>query len=179
MPHFVRSVSATRALILAAWCFGAAAPAAAQDAHGSVARSASALVVVLSARDSAVRSSRIANALGGREVVSIYTTDAPVAYQFAAAVHTAFGGSLIPYDRRSRAADEFASLLVQNAVEHAARQHPGQAVLVVVEPDLVLPFLRRATGKPTTGVEPEDIAADGFTITITSNGDRTATRLPF
>jgi hypothetical protein len=112
--------------------------------------------------------------------MSIYTTDARVAYQFAAAMHTAVGGSLIPYDRRSRTADDFASLLVQNAVEHAARQHPGQAVLVVVEPDLMLPFLRRATGKPTTSVvEPEDAAADGFTITITSNGDRTAARLPF
>ena len=177
MPDLVRSVSVTRTLLVAGWSFAVATPAPAQNAHGGAPRSASALVVILSARDSDVRSSRIANAIGGREVVSIYTTDAPAAYRIAEAVHTGFGGSLIPYDRRSRAADDFASLLVQNAVEHAARQHPDQAVLVVVEPDLMLPFLRYATGKPSTTIDPDDARGDGFTITITSSGERVATRL--
>jgi len=183
MPDLVRFPSPTRALLFAAWCFGATAPMAAQHAPASASRSESALVVVLSAQGAtqsdAVRSSRITNALGGREVVSIYTTDTPVAYKFAAGVHTAFGGSLIPYDRRAQTADDFASLLVHNAVDHAARQHPGQAILVVVEPDLMIPFLRRATGKPTAGADRDDAGADGFTITMPSNGDRTAARLPF
>jgi hypothetical protein len=178
MPDFVRSTPASRALILVALCVGAATPTAAQSTPDSASRSASSLVVVLSARAGAIRSPRIADALGGREVVSIYTTDASMAYDAAAKVHTTFGGSLIPYDRRSRAADDFASLLVRNAVDHAARQHPGQAVLVVVEQDLMLPFLHHATGKPIAGLEPDTAGADGFRITISPNGDRTATRLP-
>jgi hypothetical protein len=80
----------------------------------------------------------------------VYTTDTPVARRLAERLHARLGGSLIPYDRGGSAAEAFAAVLVDNAVEYAARRDVGRVVLVVTEPDITLPFLHRAVGVTET-----------------------------
>jgi hypothetical protein len=172
MPRLLRSVSVTRALILGAWCSGAALPALAQSS-GTALRGT--VVVFLPTQVDSVTASRISRAIGGREVVAIYTTDAPTVFPVAKAIHAQFGGSLIPYDRLSRSANDFGDLLFQNAVDYTARKHRGQAVLVVAESDLTLPFLRRAVSPQTLDRELEKAAKDGFVIAV--DGGRSVTPL--
>ena len=178
MRAVVRFRSATRALAFASWCAAASLPAAAQSAHGIAARPDSTLVVVLLPRNDATLDARVARAVAGRNVAAVYTTDNPASYHAADAVHTDFGGSLIPYDRLARSANDFADLLFRNAVVNAARHHAGQVVLVVAEPDVTLALLRRTTRRQATGGEPDSATSNGFMIAIGPDGSRSVTRLP-
>jgi hypothetical protein len=178
MPGPVRSASVTRALIVALGCLGVAPPAWAQSVPANAPQS-STVVVFLPTRTDSVAASRITRAIGGREVVAIYTTDTPAAVRVAHVVHGQFGGSLIPYDRLGRDAGDFGDVLYRNAVDHGARQHPGTAVLVVAEPDLMLPFLRHAISPPGDDGTLAKTAADGFVVSIEIAGNRSVRPLPF
>jgi hypothetical protein len=178
MPAFARFRSASRALTFAAWCAGASLPAAAQSSRGIAPRPASTLVVVLPAPSDSTPDARIARAVAGRDVAAVYTTDNPASYRAADAMHTDFGGSLIPYDRLARSANDVADLLFHNAVDNAARRHAGQVVLVVAEPDVTLALLRRATRRRAIGSEPDSATSNGFMIAIGPDGSRSVTRLP-
>jgi len=134
--------------------------------------------VVLAATDS-VPAPRIVHAIDGREVAAVYTTDTPATSRVAKSVHVRFGGSLIPYDRLARSAVEFGNLLFQNAVNVGAQRHPGEAILVVAEPDLLLPLLRRVLGPQPPGRELAKAMQEGFVITLGSAGERSASPLPF
>ncbi len=68
------------------------------------------VVVFLPTRVDPLTASRVRRAIGSREVVAVYTTDTPTPSHVAQALHAQFGGSLIPYDRLSRPASEFADL---------------------------------------------------------------------
>lgn len=179
MPRFVRSASLTRAIVLGAACLASAVPAQSQSAPSAASARRATIVVFLPTRVDSVAASRIRRTIGGRDVVAVYTTDSPTAYRAAQALHVQFGGSLIPYDRLSRPASDFGNLLFHNAVEYAAREHLGQAVLVVAETDLTLPFLRRAVSPQTLDSELEKGSEDGFLITLGTAGSRSVTLLPF
>lgn len=136
-----------------------------------------ALVVLIPAdAHGAVHAARVARAAGGRKVTAVYTTDDPAARRSADRLHARLGGSLINYDRVRMADEAFAGVLVENALEYAARREPRRAVVVVVEPGLVVPFLRRAAGAPAPdaayGRRP-----DGFVIAVAPDDRRAVTRV--
>jgi len=179
MPVRFVCTSITRALALGACFFGAAVTARAQATLRTAPHTTEAVVVFLPVPGDSAAASRIARSLGDREVVAVYTTDAPAAYRAAQVLHDRFGGSLIPYDRLSRPAAEFGDLLFDNSVGSAARKHLGQAILVVAEADLTLPFLRRARSSRSGDSRVEQEAARGFVIAVDGAGSRSVTRLEF
>jgi hypothetical protein len=176
MPACRHLVPAIARLMLVGTCFGAAQTAGGQSTPATPSRST--VVVVLPATDP-VAAPRIAHAIDGREVAALYTTDMPATSRVAQSMHSRFGGSLIPYDRLSRSAVDFGDLLFQNAVNVGAQRHPGEAILVVVEPDLLLPFFHRALGPQTTDSELAKATQEGFVITFGSAGQPSVSPLPF
>jgi len=173
-------MSVASALLLVA-SYGAIPVARGQTPSAvAVATPDSAIVVLIPAEDGAVSPSRVARAVGNRDVTAVYTTNAPAARRFAKRLHDRLGGSLIPYDRVGMAADEFAGVLVENAVDYAAHRNLGRAVLVVVEPDLTRSFLRYAAGSAAPGVADVDSrVTDGFVITVAPDGSRAVVRISF
>jgi hypothetical protein len=127
------------------------------------------VIVVQVAADGTVPVRQLRRAVAGREVTAVYTSDDATAYRVADEVHARLGGSLINYDRVGMSDAALADVLFDNAVEFAARREPGAAILVVTEPGLILPFLRRATGSVGSNAANEQNAA-AYAITVAPDG---------
>jgi hypothetical protein len=118
--------------------------------------------------------------INGRTLVGIYTTDGAGAARLAARLQADLGSTIVTRERGGKTAEDFAALLVAAAVDTAARRQMNRAVIVVVEPDVFRPFLRRAAGersaasldKDIKGLQPVTIfvspgdAADGRRIAV-------------
>lgn len=95
------------------------------------------------------RLARLREALTGMEVVALYSASDPATLRVAQRLQEVLGGSMRPYDRGAAGAPEFARRLARNAIGSNA----GRTVVVVVQPDFVEPFLRRAmamAGRPAS-----------------------------
>jgi beta-lactamase regulating signal transducer with metallopeptidase domain len=149
---------------------GVTAPSARRTTAGTPPASDAPLVIVVQvAADGTVPVRQLRRAVAGREVTAVYTSDDATAYRVADEVHARLGGSLINYDRVGMSDAALADVLFDNAVEFAARREPGAAILVVTEPGLILPFLRRATGSVGSNAANEQNAA-AYAITVAPDG---------
>lgn len=83
--------------------------------------------------------------------IAVFTTDGPAARSLAVKAQAVTGGPLIPLERANRSIPDFTRALIDTIVERTARPniHRGHrletshaAIVVVVEPELVLPFVR-------------------------------------
>ena len=120
----------------------------------------------------------VRRAVGGREVAAVYTTDDATTRRAADRVHAHLGGSLINYDRVGMSDEALAGVLVENAVGYAAPREPAAAILVVAEPGLIRPFLRRAAGgADRAGAADADVAA--YVLTAAPDGARAVAPVPF
>jgi hypothetical protein len=100
----------------------------------------STLVVLVPATTDAAGALGAVRALRDKDVAAVYTTGDPAARRLARALSTTVGGSFVPYDRGGMPDEEFAAVLVRNALG----ANPRRAVVVVVEPGLVGPLFRGA-----------------------------------
>lgn len=132
--------------------FASGRPAVAQDLADSAAFVAadSTLVVLVPANTDAAGALGVVRALSGVDVSAVYATNGPATRRLARVLSETVGGSLVPYDRAGMEDDEFAAVLVRNAIG----ANPRRAVVVVVEPDLMRPFFRHAAAAAGVDVGP-------------------------
>ena len=83
-------------------------------------------------------------AIKDHRVLAVYATGGPVSRALATRVQASVGGPIISLDRAARSVDDFARMMVDTIVEKTARSNTKRSILVVIEPDLILPFLRGA-----------------------------------
>lgn len=80
-------------------------------------------------------------AIKKHKVLAVYTTDGPVGRALATKVQARVGGPLISLDRAGKSVEDFARLMVDTLVEKTARPNMKRAILVVIDRDLIPPFL--------------------------------------
>jgi hypothetical protein len=109
----------------------------------------SARIVVIPALDGYDRS-RLDRDVKNKPAIAVFTTGGPVARSLALKVQAVVGGPLIPLERANRTIEAFTRVLIDSIVEKTA--HPNirghrssdthAAIVLVAEPELVLPFVR-------------------------------------
>jgi hypothetical protein len=105
--------------------------------------------VPLDVDTAASRLARLRAAIEGDGVVAVYSASDAATLQVAQRLQDLLGGELRPYDRVEMSSAQFARTLAENAIGSNA----GQTVVVVVNTELVVPFLRRAmsmAGRPAS-----------------------------
>jgi hypothetical protein len=88
--------------------------------------------------------------------VGVFTTDEPLARSLATTVQAIVGGPLIQLGRANRSIEDVTRTLIDTIVEKTARPNMNRghrscrnhaAIVLVAEPELVLPFVRASLGE--------------------------------
>jgi hypothetical protein len=115
------------------------------------------------------------DALDGAEVAAVYAASDAASIRIAKRLQDIFGGSLQSYDRMRMSGAKFAGVLAENAIG----ANRGGTVVVVVEPGLVEPFLRRAValeGGRGSDAPAHVRAGDAFVLSMEGRQSRISRR---
>lgn len=108
------------------------------------------LVLVAAGDDMSSTTQFVTSALGSARAHAVYTTDAPRAIRLGRYLaDSVLDIGRIPYDRAGQTDQQFARVLVDNAL----RNHPDEVVVLVVESRLAPVVVREASGRdaPVSG----------------------------
>jgi len=166
--------SVVRLAVIACCLATASERAVAQSAAGSAAEWRDSTVVLLvptGVETAAPGLARLCDALGAARVVAVYSAGDAATLRAARRLQDVVGGDLRPYDRGGLSASGFAVRLADNAVG----SNRGAAVVVVVEPEFVKPFLRRAmaiAGRPATEAVADIGPGEALLLTLAPDRSR-------